>query len=119
MTCADCLESLGPFIDGELPGEEARLFNDHLRTCADCAAAHRRLLETSSRVKSALVRFEAPDVLKARIRASLADPSRAAEGHRLVPLSRGRTWPRMVAVAATVAIVSSGLTFSAVRQRAS
>ena len=67
MTCADCLDTLGPFIDGELPPDEAALVKDHLGGCADCAAAHRRLVETSSRVKGALMRYQAPDVLKARI----------------------------------------------------
>src|SRR5205807_7500087 len=35
----------------------------------------------------------------------------------LVALPRGRIWPRMIAAAAAVAIVSSGLTFAAMRQR--
>ena len=66
------------------------------------------------------MRYEAPDVLKARIRASLAETSRDVPNQRpLVPLSRGRAWPRMIAAAAVVAIVSSGLTFEATRQRVS
>jgi len=118
MTCADCLENLGPFIDGELPAEEARLIDEHLRTCADCAAAHGRLVETSSQLKGALMRYEAPDVLKARIRASLAENTRDATSERvLVPLRRSRGWLRTIAAAAVVAIVSSGLTFAVMRQR--
>src|SRR5438876_781730 len=75
MTCADCLERLGSFVDGELPADETALIEEHLRTCDDCARAHRRLVDTSSQVKAALMRYQAPDVLKARIRASLADPA--------------------------------------------
>lgn len=120
MTCAECLENLGPFIDGELPPDEAALIQEHLGSCADCAAAHRRLVDTSSKLKGGLMRYEAPDVLKARIRASLAESARESPSQRgLVPTPRGRAWPRMVAAAAAVAIVSSGLTFEAVRQRGS
>jgi anti-sigma factor RsiW len=118
MTCADCLESLGAYIDGELPEEEASAMKQHLETCADCAAAHRRLVATSSRVKAGLMRYQAPDVLKARIRASLAETREAPDQHVLVALPRGRAWPRMVAAAAVVAIVSSGLTFATLRERA-
>jgi len=118
MICADCLDSLGAYIDGELTADEASLVEKHLETCADCSAAHRRLMTTSSRIKAGLMRYEAPDVLKARIRASLADMREAPDQPALVPLPRGRAWPRMVAAAATVAIVSSGLTFAALRERA-
>src|SRR6476469_5446825 len=118
MKCADCLESLGLYVDGELPPEETAEMEEHLMTGADCAEAHRRLAGTSSRVKAGLMRYEAPDVLKARIRASLADPTRDEPPQRgLVPLPRGRIWPTMIAAAAAVAIVSSGLTFEAMRDR--
>jgi anti-sigma factor RsiW len=117
MTCADCLESLGAYIDGELPAEEAAAMKQHLETCADCATAHRRLVATSSRIKAGLMRYEAPDVLKARIRASLAEMREAPVQRVLVALPRGRAWPRMVAAAAVVAIVSSGLTFATLRER--
>lgn len=66
------------------------------------------------------MKYEAPDVLKARIRASLAETSTGESGRGgLVPLPRGRMWPRMAAAAAAVAIVSSALTFAAVRQSGS
>jgi len=119
MKCADCVENLGSYVDGELPPEETAEMEEHLKTCADCAEAHRRLAGTSSRVKAGLMRYEAPDVLKARIRASLADPTRDEPPQRgLVAMPRGRVWPTMIAAAAAVAIVSSGLTFEVVRDRA-
>jgi len=43
-------QNLGAFIDGELPAEEAAEMEEHLKTCADCNAARRRLVGTSSRV---------------------------------------------------------------------
>src|SRR3982751_5204917 len=120
MTCADCLENLGPFIDGELPADEAALVESHLKSCEDCAAVHRRLVETSSKVKGALTRYRAPDVLKARIRASLAESG--TEGLRqraLVATPRRGGWSRIVAAAAAVAIVSSALTFASLNRRPS
>lgn len=119
MTCSDCVQNLGAFIDGELPAEEMAEMEEHLKTCADCSTAHRRLMGTSSRVKAGLMRYEAPDVLKARIRASLADTSRDAPDQRAaVALPRRWTWQSMLTAAAAVAIVSSGVTFEATRDRA-
>src|SRR5438105_8043260 len=119
MTCANCLESLGYFIDGELPADEAALIEEHLRTCADCARAHQRLVDTSSQVRAALMRYQAPDVLKARIRANLADPARevAAQGPR-VPLYRNINWSRAIAAAAIVAVASSALTIAITQRQA-
>src|SRR3954447_2040352 len=118
MTCKECLENLGQYVDGELPADEASRVEEHLRGCADCAAAHRQLVDTSSQLRSGLMRYEAPDVLKARIRASLGE-SGLDVGPRRMPLpSRPSSgWTRAVAAAAVVAIVSSGLTFAAMRDR--
>src|SRR6266566_1470765 len=118
MTCADCLESLGSFVDGELPADEAALIEEHLRTCDDCARAHRRLVDTSSQVKAALMRYQAPDVLKARIRASLADPAGEFAAQRpRVPLYRNISWGRTIAAAAIVAVASSALTLAITDRR--
>jgi len=113
MTCANCLESLGYYVDGELPADEAAQIEEHLKTCADCAQAHRRLADTSTRVKAALMRYEAPDVLKARIRATLSDPARqvAAERPR-VSLFRLISWPSTIAAAAVIAVMGGAVTLA-------
>ena len=65
------------------------------------------------------MRYQAPDVLKARIRATLADSSRDAPDQRaIVTRRRSWTWQSMLTAAAAVAIVSSGVTFEAMRDRA-
>src|SRR4051812_39107214 len=101
MTCEECLENVGPYADGELPAEERARLEEHLRSCPECAAAHRRLVDTSSQVRGALMRYEAPDVLKARIRASLGESARDL-GPRRVPLPARASsgWTRAVAAAA-------------------
>jgi anti-sigma factor RsiW len=121
MTCEEVLANLGPFVDNELAPEEAARMSEHLQGCVDCARAHRRLLEASSQLKGALIRYEAPDVLKARIRAGLA----AATIEDVVPsrqpllLSPSARWLRTVAAAGVVAIASSAMTVLALHQRAS
>jgi anti-sigma factor RsiW len=120
MTCADCVKSLGALVDGELPAGEVARMEEHVANCADCAAAHHRLVDTSSRLKGALMRYKAPDVLKARIRATLTEPERVvAPRPPALPATAGRGWIRNVAAAAVIAIVSSGLTFVAMRDRPS
>jgi anti-sigma factor RsiW len=117
MTCANCLEMLGTYIDGELPTDEAAQVREHLQSCADCVREHRRLLETSSLVRGRLMRYEAPDVLKARIRAGLISAPREIEPHAAnLPRRQRRDWMRGLAAAAVVAVVSSALTVFAVRQ---
>jgi anti-sigma factor RsiW len=117
MTCADCLEQLGPFVDGELAADEAAQMREHLRDCADCAAAHRRLVDSSSQLKAGLMRYEAPDVLKARIRASLVETPGEVGALASRSLGWRAGWSRTVAAAAVVAIVSSALTLVATRDR--
>jgi anti-sigma factor RsiW len=108
---------LGSYIDGELSADESAQVREHLQSCADCAREHRRLLDTSSLVKGRLMRYEAPDVLKARIRAGLAGSPRELEPRApSLPGWQRRDWLRGLAAAAVVAVVSSALTVVAVRQ---
>lgn len=113
MTCKECLDSLNAYVDGELAADEAAAVRDHLATCDDCAAQHTRLVEGTMRLKGALMRYEAPDVLKARIRASLARPEPEIVAARpRVPFFRVVGWPSAIAAAAVVAVLSSVATLS-------
>jgi anti-sigma factor RsiW len=118
MTCVDCLESLGPYIDGEVLPDEAAVVAAHLDTCPDCAAAHRRLVATSSQLKVGLTRYPAPDVLKARIRAALVQPNATVSpAANRIPFYRVVRWPGALAAAAVIAVLSSALTFSVAHRR--
>ena len=65
------------------------------------------------RLKRALMRYEAPDVLKARIRASLARPEvEVVAPPKPAPLYRVMRWPTAIAAAAVVAVLSSVVTLS-------
>lgn len=120
MTCADCQKSLGALVDQELPGGEVARIEEHLANCPECAAAHQRLLDTSARLKEGLMRYKAPDVLKARIRATLTEPAREDKPQPIALHVTGATrgWVRPLAAASVIAILSSGLTFAAMRDRA-
>ena len=111
MTCQECLASLDAYADGELPEDEAAGLRDHLGTCDECAAAYRRLVDGSMRLKGALMRYEAPDVLKARIRASLARGAVEVETARpRTFIYRNVGWPSLITVAGLVAVMSSLVT---------
>jgi len=111
MRCADCRDAITAYVDGELLGEEQRDVDEHLASCAECRSEYDIAAETSRTLKEGLVRYAAPDVLKARIRSALAQPS-AFEPP--VPLPR-RSWPRLAAAGFLIAAASSALTFSAMR----
>jgi anti-sigma factor RsiW len=118
MTCADCVKSLGALVDAELPAGEVARIEEHLANCTECAAAHQRLLQTSSRLKGALMRYKAPDVLKARIRAALTEPEREVRPRRVPALER--IAPHLAlhaAAAALIAVFSSAVTYVALRDR--
>jgi len=108
---------LSSYTDGELSDEESAQVREHLHGCADCAREHRRLVETSSLIKGRLMRYKAPDVLKARIRAHLVGVPRDVETRATnLPSRQRRDWPRRVAALAVVAVMSSALTVVAVRR---
>jgi len=108
MRCADCLELLSGEIDGELMPAESQDVRDHLAECADCAREHEVLAGTSTLLRQRLVRHSAPDVLKARIRSALAQPS----VHDTPPAPVRSAWTRLVAAGVMIAVASSGLTYA-------
>src|ERR1051325_5687276 len=111
MTCKECLDGLAPYVDGELPEDEAAVGRGHIASCEECAAAHRHFVESSMRLKGALVRYEAPDVLKARIRCSLSRGAVEVETARpRTFIYRNVGWPGLIAVAGIVAVMSSLVT---------
>lgn len=118
MTCKECLDNLNALIDGELAADEAAATRDHLATCDDCATQHTSLVEGTMRLKGALMRYVAPDVLKARIRASLARPEAEVVVDRpRVPFYRAVKWPSAIAAAAMVAVLSSALTLTVANRK--
>ncbi len=112
MTCEQCRELLDAYIDGELPADETAAVRDHLATCPDCAREHAALSAASRRIGETLVKYQAPDVLKARIRVALAQPDALTPDQRpTAPVSTRR----LALGGLGIAIASSLLTFVVVR----
>ncbi|MEO7083291.1 MAG: anti-sigma factor [Gemmatimonadaceae bacterium] len=113
MRCTDCREVLGPYVDGELLLNEQQEVREHITGCAECAREHEELVSAISTIKEELVRHNAPDVLKARIRSSLAAVD--VDRKQVTPKHTRISWPRLAAAGIAIAVISSGLTLAATR----
>ena len=102
-SCADVLERLEAWIDGDLDESEAAAVKAHVDLCEACQA-ERRLAETVVAELRALPEFDVPEtVLQAvhsRTRPTLGERLRA-----FVEVSRFRPVPALAAVAAVVLVV--------------
>ena len=107
MECDTCQAALEARLDGELTADEAREIDRHLAICPACARQFATLGETRRLVSENAMRYNAPDVLKARIRGAVA---RAASPTVSVATRRTFRWWREVAAGVAIAIVSSGIT---------
>src|SRR5262249_36680331 len=111
MRCNECRDALDVYVDNELAPDEMAEVRAHLAQCAECQSAHREIVATSQAMRAHLVRYAAPDVLRARIRNAIAEESRRDER----PAPRNRSWTQLVAAGVVIAAASSALTFAAIR----
>ena len=117
MRCDQCVESLHGYHDGELLPEEANAVRQHLESCAECARAYEPLRESSRLLRATLMRYPAPDVLKARIRASAAAESgRAERPPRRLPTASQWLRSHLAAAMLAAAILGSGATALVLRR---
>src|SRR6185295_16295691 len=114
MQGAHYRDSLNARLDGELTPDEAREVDQHLATCPECAREYETLSATHRLLSENLMRYAAPDVLKARIRGALAETATRQRTPRATP-----GWARMVAAGVAIAAASSALTFATMRRPAS
>ena len=92
---------LDAYLDGELAAPDRVELEAHLRACPDCSRLEQRRRALSVAVREQLVRFSAPETLRARVRAGArAEAGRTAR--RRVPY-----WSTL-AVAASLAVVALG-----------
>ena len=102
--CQPTRASLGAYVDGELPPEDFAAIADHLATCAHCSAEYQSVLDTIALARTQLERFTAPDVLRARIRATIATTPAEHEAARPdAPRREGQRWSRWVRPASVAA----------------
>jgi anti-sigma factor RsiW len=90
------------YLDGELAAIDARELEAHLAQCVECARFRDDRLELRAAIAAGIPAFQAPDVLRQRVRAALktAAPARTR-------LSLRGMW-RPLALAASLAVVAVG-----------
>ena len=85
MECKDYREWFSPYYDGELDGEKAEQFIEHLRTCAGCKQEFARYTESLSALKSIAGDLEAPRIARSvREAVTQEKTSRAARWRNIV-----------------------------------
>ncbi len=72
MVCAAWSGKLDAYFDGELPSDETRALDEHLRGCATCSAESLSKLQQKLAVRAAGQRFKADPASRARIEKSIA-----------------------------------------------
>jgi len=102
MTHPDVEAQVDALLDGELAERDAAEVEAHLAACPACARFREDRLALRSAVRAELPRLDAPDVLRARVRAAL----RKEAGHQRGLLGRAGRWLALAASLAAVAIGS-------------
>ena len=103
MACEGNGRLLHAYFDGELDPVHTVGFEEHLKTCADCARELREQQSMRQSLRSANLYAGAPERLRARIRAGLPDNADAHVQPKLpVPRRPALEW---FAAAAAIAIV--------------
>jgi anti-sigma factor RsiW len=107
VTHADVEGLLSAWLDDELAPDEARAVADHVATCAECATVRDDALRLRSALRSELPRFEASDLLRARIQAAARARASDVASARRRPryMARYMTW--IAAAAVVLAAVGS------------
>lgn len=73
LTCEQIFARLDDFVDRELSAREMRLVQEHLDTCAQCAAEHKFESTVISNVREKLVRIDVPSGMALRIAERLSN----------------------------------------------
>ncbi len=65
ITCEQCDELIGSYIDNDLPGEAHRRVENHLLLCRDCAWEVQTLRITHERLRAGIGEVVASDAFRA------------------------------------------------------
>lgn len=103
MTHPAFVAQLDSYLDGELAAPDAGELEAHLRVCPECARLEQRRRTLGAALREHLPRYEAPDTLRARVRAALRKETTPLGAVRRGPLP----W-RALSVAASLAVVAVG-----------
>lgn len=111
--CDEVCEILEPYLDGDLPREEAERVRTHMAACAACAG-ELALAEAVQRELRALPELDCPPEVLERIRAAGPREAREARPADIVPIRRA--WQpsraaRIASIAAALALTVGGTAF--------
>jgi anti-sigma factor RsiW len=109
MACEPRTKKLDAYVDGELPADEARAFDDHLRGCSSCAAQVLRRVQLKRAVHAAGQKFTPDPAFRARIQKTIAAPR--------LTLWSGRWLPIFVTATAAVLLIASAFLLTLQRDR--
>src|ERR1039457_4741422 len=98
MACEPWTEKLDAYFDGELPADEARALQEHLRGCPACAAEGLSKLQQKLALRAAGQRFKPDPAFRARMQESFIPRK---------PSPRKRYWLPVLATAAVLLIASA------------
>lgn len=76
FTCEETFRRLNDYLDRELSPDEARLVEEHLTACAQCASEYRFEGSLLAEIRNKIGRLRVPEGLKERIAATLAQAER-------------------------------------------
>jgi len=114
MRCDEVRDLLGADADGELMPEESNAIHEHLASCPQCTAEQDAMRELTHRLKEGIERPRAPDVLKARIRSTLARPD-VMETETHAPTRRPRR-TSLIAAGLMIAALSATASYGVARR---
>ena len=110
MTCVECKELMDRYLDGALEPAAAATLREHVAGCEQCRDELGARDQAASRLRAALPRYAAPDVLRARIRSAVERETVTDRRRvRLAGLSR------YAAVALFAALAGGAITFAVMR----
>lgn len=104
MACKEKEHLLHGYFDGELDLMSSVAFEEHVKTCPDCAQDLRSQETLRDTVHSSGLYDRAPSQLQARIRASIASP--AGNVAEMKPAGKRRPWEQWLGIAAVIALVA-------------
>ena len=110
MVCESWKTKLDTYLDGELPEQEMRAFDAHVRGCSSCSADALARVQMKRAILFSGKRFTPSAEFRKRIQQSIAPPPRHSFGLRF-----GLRWT----LAAAVILVVGMLTMSYVRSQSS
>ncbi len=68
MNCHEAGTLVARYVDGEVDNIQARSIEQHLRTCAACAAKHDDMLALRAQIRAEVPYFAATPALRERVR---------------------------------------------------